>query len=35
VPTFDTGMSTIAMLAKASILWVRADELARMWKPGE
>ncbi|KAJ7814691.1 Zn(2)-Cys(6) binuclear cluster domain-containing protein [Mycena olivaceomarginata] len=34
VPTFDTGMSTVAMLAKASILWVRADELARMWKPG-
>ncbi|KAF8152668.1 hypothetical protein K438DRAFT_376067 [Mycena galopus ATCC 62051] len=33
-PTFDTGMSTVAMLAKASILWLRADELARCWKPG-
>jgi len=34
VPTSDTGMSTVAMLAKASILWLRADELARGWKPG-
>ncbi|KAJ7255072.1 hypothetical protein B0H12DRAFT_539569 [Mycena haematopus] len=34
VPTFDTGMSTVAMLAKASILRLQADELARSWKPG-
>ncbi|KAJ6542863.1 hypothetical protein B0H19DRAFT_1268066 [Mycena capillaripes] len=34
VPTSDTGMSTVAMLAKASIIWLRADELARTWKPG-
>ncbi|KAJ6476402.1 hypothetical protein C8R45DRAFT_907146 [Mycena sanguinolenta] len=34
VPTFDAGMSTVAMLAKASLLWLQADELARSWKPG-
>ncbi|KAF7373208.1 Zn(2)-C6 fungal-type domain-containing protein [Mycena sanguinolenta] len=34
IPTFDTGMSTVAMLAKASLLWLQADELARSWKPG-
>ncbi|KAJ6589329.1 hypothetical protein B0H19DRAFT_921557 [Mycena capillaripes] len=33
VPTSDTGMSTIAMLSKASLLWQRADSLARDWKP--
>ncbi|KAJ7656227.1 hypothetical protein B0H17DRAFT_1265230 [Mycena rosella] len=32
-PTSDTAMSTLAMLAKASFLWQRADELARTWKP--
>ncbi|KAJ7657768.1 Zn(2)-Cys(6) binuclear cluster domain-containing protein [Mycena polygramma] len=34
VQTSDVGMSTVAMLAKASILWLRADQLARTWKPG-
>ncbi|KAJ7906197.1 hypothetical protein B0H13DRAFT_1619620 [Mycena leptocephala] len=34
VPTSDTGMSTIAMLSKASVLWQRSDGLARDWKPG-
>ncbi|KAJ7025940.1 hypothetical protein C8F04DRAFT_1298536 [Mycena alexandri] len=33
VPTSDDGMSTIAMLAKASVLWQRADSLAREWRP--
>ncbi|KAF7361057.1 Zn(2)-C6 fungal-type domain-containing protein [Mycena sanguinolenta] len=33
LPTSDTGMSTIAMLSKASILWQQADNLARQWKP--
>ncbi|KAJ7901078.1 hypothetical protein B0H14DRAFT_2330799 [Mycena olivaceomarginata] len=32
-PTSDTGMSTIAMLSKASVLWQRADALARDWLP--
>ncbi|KAJ6500757.1 hypothetical protein C8R45DRAFT_80213 [Mycena sanguinolenta] len=32
-PTSDAGMSTVAMLAKASILWQRADALSRQWKP--
>ncbi|KAJ7085394.1 hypothetical protein B0H15DRAFT_1023437 [Mycena belliarum] len=32
-PTSDTGMSTLAMIAKASFLWQRADALARAWKP--
>ncbi|KAJ7722947.1 hypothetical protein B0H16DRAFT_1788286, partial [Mycena metata] len=32
VPTSDTGMTTVAMLAKASILWQRADDLARTWQ---
>ncbi|KAJ7901092.1 hypothetical protein B0H14DRAFT_2670628 [Mycena olivaceomarginata] len=31
--TSDTGMSTIAMLSKASVLWQRADVLARDWLP--
>ncbi|KAJ7468768.1 Zn(2)-Cys(6) binuclear cluster domain-containing protein [Mycena latifolia] len=31
-PTPDAGMSTIAMLAKASFLWQRADDLARTWR---
>ncbi|KAJ7659342.1 Zn(2)-Cys(6) binuclear cluster domain-containing protein [Mycena polygramma] len=30
--SIDTGMSTIAMLSKASVLWQRADHLARNWK---
>ncbi|KAJ7156162.1 hypothetical protein C8R46DRAFT_1226397 [Mycena filopes] len=34
VPTSDTGLSTVAMLAKAAIVWQRADDLARTWKPG-
>ncbi|KAF7333633.1 Zn(2)-C6 fungal-type domain-containing protein [Mycena sanguinolenta] len=34
VPTSDAGMSTVAMLAKASLLWLQADELAGSWKPG-
>ncbi|KAJ6567150.1 hypothetical protein B0H19DRAFT_1374458 [Mycena capillaripes] len=33
VPTSDTGMSTVAMLSKATILWQRADRLTRQWKP--
>ncbi|KAJ7320702.1 hypothetical protein DFH08DRAFT_386510 [Mycena albidolilacea] len=33
IPTSDTGMSTIAMLSKASVLWQRADVLARDWLP--
>ncbi|KAJ7765753.1 hypothetical protein B0H16DRAFT_1883176 [Mycena metata] len=33
VPTSDTGMSTIALLSKATILWQRADSLARQWRP--
>ncbi|KAJ6472304.1 hypothetical protein C8R47DRAFT_725896 [Mycena vitilis] len=31
--SMDTGMSTIAMLSKASVLWQRADHLARNWTP--
>ncbi|KAJ6507483.1 Zn(2)-Cys(6) binuclear cluster domain-containing protein [Mycena vulgaris] len=31
-PTPETGMSTLAMLAKATYLWQRADEVARTWK---
>ncbi|KAF8175475.1 hypothetical protein K438DRAFT_1480685, partial [Mycena galopus ATCC 62051] len=34
IPTSDTGISTIAMFSKATILWERADSLARDWKPG-
>ncbi|KAJ7019693.1 hypothetical protein C8F04DRAFT_1404156 [Mycena alexandri] len=34
-PTSDTGMTTVAMFAKASILWQRADDVARTWKPGK
>ncbi|KAJ6542349.1 hypothetical protein DFH09DRAFT_1089168 [Mycena vulgaris] len=33
VPTSDRGMSTIAMLSKAALLWQRADRLVRDWKP--
>ncbi|KAF7334535.1 Zn(2)-C6 fungal-type domain-containing protein [Mycena venus] len=33
VPTSDVGTSTIAMFSKASVLWQRADRLARDWKP--
>ncbi|KAK7035686.1 Zn(2)-C6 fungal-type domain-containing protein [Favolaschia claudopus] len=33
-PAMNTEMSTVAMFAKAAILWQRADELARTWKPG-
>ncbi|KAJ6624151.1 hypothetical protein B0H10DRAFT_1908605 [Mycena sp. CBHHK59/15] len=32
-PTSDVGMSTIAMLAKGTLLWQRADALMRSWKP--
>ncbi|KAJ6472282.1 hypothetical protein C8R47DRAFT_1054121 [Mycena vitilis] len=31
--SIDNTMSTIAMLSKASVLWQRADHLARNWKP--
>ncbi|KAJ7263142.1 hypothetical protein B0H12DRAFT_1012430 [Mycena haematopus] len=33
IPTSDTGMSTIAMFSKASILWQRADSLVRNLRP--
>ncbi|KAJ7186441.1 hypothetical protein C8R46DRAFT_880063 [Mycena filopes] len=33
VPSLDTGTSTIAILAKAALLWQRADSLARDWRP--
>ncbi|KAK7018413.1 Zn(2)-C6 fungal-type domain-containing protein [Favolaschia claudopus] len=33
VQTSDTGMSTVAMLSKASILWQRADGVARSCTP--
>ncbi|KAJ7122664.1 hypothetical protein C8R43DRAFT_1111972 [Mycena crocata] len=33
VPTSDIGMSTVAMLSKATILWQRAEHLTRDWKP--
>ncbi|KAJ7042001.1 hypothetical protein C8F04DRAFT_946494 [Mycena alexandri] len=33
VPTSDTGMSSIALLSKATILWQRADGLSRQWRP--
>ncbi|KAJ6602889.1 hypothetical protein DFH09DRAFT_1471020 [Mycena vulgaris] len=33
VPTSDTGMSTVAMLSKAALLWQQADRLVRDWKP--
>ncbi|KAF8191641.1 hypothetical protein K438DRAFT_898861 [Mycena galopus ATCC 62051] len=33
IPTSDAGVSTIAMLSKASILWQRASYLERQWKP--
>ncbi|KAJ7186479.1 hypothetical protein C8R46DRAFT_880094 [Mycena filopes] len=33
VPTSDTGMSTLAMLSKAAILWQRTSSLTRLWKP--
>ncbi|KAJ6511187.1 hypothetical protein C8R45DRAFT_892586 [Mycena sanguinolenta] len=34
LPTSDTGISTIAMLSKASILWQRADSFIRDLRPG-
>ncbi|KAJ7019866.1 hypothetical protein C8F04DRAFT_1014874, partial [Mycena alexandri] len=33
ISTSDTGMSTIAMFSKASILWQRADSFGREWSP--
>ncbi|KAJ7494367.1 hypothetical protein B0H11DRAFT_2277116 [Mycena galericulata] len=33
LPTSDTGMSTLAMLSKATILWQRAAHLSSQWKP--
>ncbi|KAJ7753959.1 hypothetical protein DFH07DRAFT_1061386 [Mycena maculata] len=30
----NEDMSTLAMFAKASLLWQRADDLARSWRPG-
>ncbi|KAJ6506642.1 hypothetical protein C8R45DRAFT_1175752, partial [Mycena sanguinolenta] len=33
LPTSDTGMSTIAMLSKASILWQQTDRFTRDLKP--
>ncbi|KAJ7113082.1 hypothetical protein C8R44DRAFT_984901 [Mycena epipterygia] len=33
VPTSDTGMSTVAMLAKAALLWQRAEHHTRDWNP--
>ncbi|KAJ7348871.1 hypothetical protein DFH08DRAFT_777673 [Mycena albidolilacea] len=32
VPTSDTGVSTVALLSKATILWQRADRLVRQFK---
>ncbi|KAJ7704162.1 hypothetical protein B0H16DRAFT_1829158 [Mycena metata] len=34
ISTSDTGMSTIAMFSKATILWQRAESFGREWSPG-